>query len=319
MKGLLKVLDYFVLTQKSRTKKNIEEAILRVIVFFDVFSFPLTSLEIWKYIDLDCDLKDVLDVLDSEKKWTSNGVFYFLSGREEIVSERLNRYNHSNRKLKKALRISRVFSFIPWIKMIAIGNIIGSDNLKDGSDIDFFIICEKNRVWLSRFISTSIVKVLGLRPKVNDVRDKFCLSFYIGEDAMDLKQFFLSNTEDLYFRYWFAGLKVIYEQGDIYDRFIEANQQIVESIPNWQKTRNSQDMILAKKKLFYKDVLDLFFGGLENTFKKIQLKILPNDLREAMNKSTRVVINDSVLKMHVFDRRKIFIDKYKKNLININK
>ncbi|MFH0972736.1 MAG: hypothetical protein V1768_01930, partial [Patescibacteria group bacterium] len=53
-------------------------------------------------------------------------------------------------------------------------------------------------------------------------------------------------------------------------------------------------------------------GKLEKCFKKIQLKIMPRQLKEMANKNTKVVINDKILKLHVNDRR----DKYRKAFLN---
>jgi hypothetical protein len=39
---------------------------------------------------------------------------------------------------------------IPWISFIGVGNVIGANNAKNESDIDFFIITRpKNRIWIS--------------------------------------------------------------------------------------------------------------------------------------------------------------------------
>ena len=122
-------------------QEKIKEAIIEIIVFFDVFSFPLTSFEIWQYLPYKCTLKEVNDILLEKIEYIdSDGVFYYLRGKHENIQERNRRYNHSNRKIKRARRIAKLFSFLPWIKLIAVANLIGADNLKDSSDIDLFIV-----------------------------------------------------------------------------------------------------------------------------------------------------------------------------------
>jgi hypothetical protein len=186
---------------KRDMTNNLEEAILMVIVFFDMFDYPLTSFEIWKFLNVKCELYDVLEVLVEIKNINFNNVntptllakrgqqkngFYFLAGREEIADLRVKRYNIADRKFKRAILIGRVFKIIPWIKMLAVGNIMGSNNSKDESDIDLFIISQKNRVWITRFFCVSIIKIFGIRPTTNNVRDKICLSFFVDEAALDL-------------------------------------------------------------------------------------------------------------------------------------
>ena len=122
-------------------KIELKEAITWLIAFFDKFDFPLTSFEVWRYLSVKCDYLDVLIILDNAcaAKLQRSGGFYFLRGRESIVATRMRRYNYANRKFKKALFFTRIFRFIPWVKMVAVGNIIGSSNMKNSGDIDFLL------------------------------------------------------------------------------------------------------------------------------------------------------------------------------------
>ena len=54
--------------------------------------------------------------------------------------------------------------------------------------------------------------------------------------------------------------------------------------------------------------------SLEKAAKKFQMKILPAALKELMNKDTRVIINDSILKLYLTDRRAEFMEKYEAKL-----
>ena len=133
-----------------QNKEAIINEIIRVLAFFDMFDHPLTWPELWRFLSIDCSMEKLKEVLDSrynlyanpsllDKIDKKNG-FYFLAGREEIFETRRRRYNYTDRKFKRAIKITKIFRLIPWIRMVAIGNIIGTDNLKDKSDIDFFII-----------------------------------------------------------------------------------------------------------------------------------------------------------------------------------
>ena len=300
--------------QEERKTKNIKEAIYKTIVFFDIFSYPLTSFEIWQYLEYKCSLSDVEDALleIDKERIESSDAYYFLKNRPNTTRTRARRYNYSDRKMKRALRVSRVFKFIPWVKMIAIGNIIGGNNLKDGSDIDFFIVTDRNRIWLTRFFTTMLTKFLLLRPKVNNVRDKICLSFYISADSLNLQSLHLNKDSDPYFVYWLANLIPIYQQNNFYNTFLEKNIWLRRTLPNWEPLHVSCHRDISQNNSFaYKEIIDLFVGGLEKESRNFQLKILPNDLRELMNMDSRVVISDSVLKLHVKDRRQKYL-----NLLN---
>lgn len=309
---------------------EIKEAIIKVVAFFDMFDYVLTDVEIWRMLSIKCDLTKVIGVL--EKLFLAGGMvenkngFYFLAGREKNIRVRLSRYNFTDRKFKRAILVAKIFRFVPWIKMIAVGNLLGAHNLKDSSDIDFFIIAEDKRIWLTRFFCTGIIKFLGLRPQADNSRDKICLSFYASEKAMDLKCLMLNNKKeagdmDIYFIYWLAGLTPIFGNNGAYNKFINANLWLKEYLPNWpsfaEASAGKQPRAWSKRRdasdplsEFYHDLISLFLGGLEPQFKAWQLKLLPPQLKNLMNQDSRVVINDNILKLHVNDRREKYREKY---------
>jgi len=314
--------------EKIKNQIQTQEAIIRTIAFFDMFDYPLTAWEAWKYCDIPSPRLDAIEPPLSRAGRTGSGEgtgvraeggFYFLPGREKIVETRKKRYNYSLRKLKRARLIAKVFKIIPWIKMIAVGNIIGSYNLKDESDIDLFIITEKNRIWLSRFGCVLITKILNLRPTPKNSRDKICLSFFVSEEKLNLKDLML-DEKDPYFVYWLAGLYPIYNANNTWTKFYEANSWLKNYLPNWQVGKFNNQFNAGKPwPKFYRLVIGLIFGWTEKLIKIFQLKVLAPELKSLMNKDTRVVINDQILKLHVLDRREHYRDLYYNKLNEILK
>ena len=293
----------------NKNKTSLQGAIVRTIAFFDLFSYPLTAEQVWKFLNVKCELGEILEILENMKSIEEKNGFYFLSGQEEIIKERMARYNKTDKKFKRALLIMKIFKFIPWIKMVAIGNIIGEHNLKERGDIDLFIITAKKRVWITRFFCVLITKVLRLRPTPGNTCNKICLSFFVSEDAMNLAN--LMMPDDIYFLHWLAGLVPIYDSNNVYEKFIDANFWLKNYLPNWQanEINYKRDAGRAKGRFYY-DVVDIFFGELESRLKNYQLKIMPRKLNKIMNIDTRVMTSDSVIKLHTNDRR----DYYKERL-----
>ncbi len=333
----------------EKNNYNIEEAIVGAIAFFDMFDYPLTDFEVWKFVNIKCNLSDIREALKELSSEASelnsiqnkNG-FYFLRGRSDTIEIRLKRYVYADRKFKRAMRVVKIFKLIPWIKMIAVSNVIGAHNLRDGSDIDLFIITANKKIWLTRFFCITIAQMLGLRPKEGDTRDKICLNFYVSEEAMNLEGLMLreeheeakllrfsANAEnrrslasfqsDIYFIYWLVNLIPIYEVDDMYKKFIWENNWIKNYFPNWQPVKMERRRYFRGRESKF-NILSLF-NGFENKFKKLQFKLMPNNLKELMNKDTRVVVSDSVLKLHVNDRRRGYCKRFQvkfKGLISDN-
>jgi len=283
-----------------------EEKILKTIIFFDLFEYPLTVYEIWQNLGSGPTLSDlsiILDRLVEGGRLATQKGFYFLNGREETVATRSRRYNHTARKLKIARRFAWFFRLCPFIEMMAVANSLGGYNLRPGSDIDFFIITRPGKIWLSRLYCTGLAKLLGSRPTARSKKDKICLSFYLSSDCLNLDDLFLAGG-DPYFSYWRQNLILLYNKKNVYQRFLRANGLgpedglKSEEIPSPGSVRPS---------------------GWERLAKKWQLKIMPAELKTEMNNSDGVIINNQILKLYRGDRRREIREKYGNKVAEIIK
>ncbi len=299
-----------------KSEINLNEAILKTIAFFDLFDYPLTAFEIYQYLGKKFALVEIMEVLAdgaagfSGRIESKNG-FYFLFGREETATIRQKRYNYARRKIKKAARFARLFSLIPFVKVIAVANSLGAHNLRDGSDIDFFIITAPRRLWLSRFYCAGLAKLLNSRPRAGQKRDKICLSFYIAADRLNLDDLKLPGG-DPYFDYWLKDLVLLYNKDKVYENFRAANG-LGGKVPDNRAVADGREF--SDNKILNESRLEIarpktFGDRLEKILKKIQLKIMPSALRAAMNNSDGVIVNDRVLKFYLRDRRREFKEKY---------
>lgn len=268
--------------------------VLGPLVFLDLFDFPLTAYEIWRYLGRRGSLPALISVLEklSPKIISQQDGFYFLNGRENIVEMRKIRYNYSGAKIKIAKRFARAFALLPFVKTVAVANFIGDHNLRQEGDIDFFIITSARRIWLSRLFCAGLTKLLNSRPTAKNKRDKICLSFYISQEHLDVRDLSLGD-DDPYFYYWLRGLLPIYDTDDFYQHFLAANE------------------LTAGVSLDIKEQTPSWLDGLEKLAKKWQLKIMSPALHQAMNNSDGVYISDSVLKLYLGDRRRLFATKFK--------
>ena len=281
-----------------KNAKDAREAIIKLIAFFDLCDYPLTAYEIWEKVGQQCSLAEVSGLLDGEiskdmaaisQKWG----FYCLKGREGIVGTRMERHNHGARKLAIAKRFARLFSSCPSVMMVAMANAIGQNNLRDGSDIDFFIVSAPRRVWLTRLYCTGLAKLLNCRPKAGDKRDKICLSFYIAADRLCLDGLRLGD-DDPYLDHWRQSLVLLYNKEKTYERFLQANES-----PDIRTASTGE--VLPRS---------AFWDRLEALAKRFQLAIMPAGLKSLDHNSDGVVIGDSIIKLYQRDRRREYAEKY---------
>lgn len=296
-----------------------EKSILFAIAYFDIMDYPLAVTEIWKWLYFPVDnpaaeglrpsLSEILKILEDGQLIKSlvenQRGFYFLKNREDLVATRQERYILAEKKIRKAKLAAKFFRLIPGVKMVALCNSLAWTNAREESDIDFFIVTARNKIWTARFLTAGFLQLLGLRPSKNKTRDKICLSFFVDEDSLDLESLALDQP-DVYLIYWIAQLVPLYDRGGIYQKFWQVNAWVKDFLPNAFKR---DAMITAEKERPAGKA-----GAAEKFFRWLQMKILPKNLKETANRDSRVVITDRILKFHVNDRREEYKQEWIKRI-----
>ena len=302
----------------DETAKNI----LKTIIWFDLFEYPLSKEDFLKYCATATDLEAKLKELVDKSLIKNKDDFYFLPGREGIIATRKEREIESERKLKRARRAVKFLGILPFIKAVVVCNVLGYKNAKPESDIDFLIITAPGRIWTARWFATGFFKVLNLRPNKKTIRDKFCFSFYLAEDGLNLEN--IKLPDDPYLTWWFAGLIPLYDAGGVFEKFLNENEWVKKWLPNLcvipGLTRDPEKPFLdsgSRAGMTTKNLWQSFAAIWPDKFyKQIQLWIMPETLKEMANKNPGVIISDQILKFHLVDRRQEFAEKFKKRIMN---
>lgn len=309
---------------------SLENSILSTLAYFDIFDYPLTLMELYKWIYrartdgsvFPIGLHNISVALQSDrvrgKIETKNG-FYFFKGRQEIIQRRLNRFHIAHRKYKKVRIKIRVLSLVPFIRFIGICNSLSYANSAADDDIDIFIITKSGKIWWSRFFVVTLLKIMRARPKRGLSKDKICASFFISEGHLNIYDLALGK-KDIYFQYWITQIYPIYDAGGYYRRFCQANMWIRDCIPLWQGVIPIPQRQIVQCgfwkfayliKRFNECLISLpIICSLQDKVKRFQFKILPKNLKDLVNKDTRVVMNDEVLKFHDNDRRHEYLKRW---------
>ena len=312
----------------------IELFILNTITYFDLFDYPLTITDIYQYLYSggmqggNFSLLEIEDCLKNSRNLnkviTAERGFYFLKNREAIIKTRLERYNLTNQKYKIAIKAVRIFKYLPFIKLVAVCNSLGMNNANEESDVDLFIITEANRIWLSRLFLIAVIFILGLRPPKDKAKDKICLSYYITAEHLDLSDTRIL-ADDIYLIFWLATLTKLYERDDYLAKFYQANLWLKKYLPNFQVVEPGYRRRLEDK-FFNLRVYKLgeFICQGENgdyfdyLAKKLQLKYMSQKKKDlAVSQKNWVIINDTILKFHINDRRQYFLNLFEQRLNEI--
>lgn len=283
---------------------NLDSSIIKTITYFDLFDYPLTLLEIqkWLWQKEEKDLNKIKKALEESPQVDSREGFYFLKGREGIVRRRKDRYVIAQKKFKKRLPYIRLLTWLPHVRAIFVVNNMAIANAGPDSDIDLMIISKDDKIWTTRMFTTALMKLFGLRPTPEKNKDRLCLSIYLTENNLNLEKYRI-GPRDIHYTYWAGQIFPVYDPEDLAEKYTRENAWIKNSLPGSRGFRTAGPRRIRRTgpKRLGRALLSL--ASFEKTYKDWQLKKLPRNLKGLMNKDTRVVVNDKILKFHDNDPR----------------
>ncbi len=284
-----------------------QSSYIAALAYFDIFSFPLSrvELEVWQW---QTDNGFVNLPVEEDKG------FYFLAGKRDSTRERQRRYRISVSKLKRAKLFAKIFRLLPSVQMIAVCNSLGYFNARLDSDIDLFIIVKPGTVWLTRFWLQGILKLLRARPFDRGTRrDSICLTFFLTSDHLDIGHLQIAKP-DVYLHYWLTQLIPLYDPFGYYQQFLQANSYwLKKHLPNYLPYRPSR-RLQVKSSFFTNLFIPLTFSFWEKLARGLQLKIMPDKLKELAGKDSRVILSNNILKFHSEDNRLKYFNLWQKKI-----
>ena len=304
----------------------IKKRIIETLAWFDVFDTPLTKEEIqtwlWKQEATLLDVVDALETLCEKNEIGYEYGFYFLPDREEIVGRRQLSIPIIDKKMDIAKKAAKKLRWIPFFRAMFVCNTVASASASHCSDIDVFIVIRKGRLWLTRFFVTLTLTLFRLRRHGKYVANKICLSFYVTDEHLNLSDIVIDEP-DIYMAYWIDQLIPIYDPEDVRADILKQNAWVKELIPNafqefrlHPRWRVKNGTIGQKGKRMLETVWQGGYGDLlEKQAKGVQEKKMSMNFKSIKDEpDSRVVIDDTMLKFHENDRRKLFRDEWEERV-----
>lgn len=297
--------------------QSLQQSIRSTLCFFDLFDYPLTFDELKFYLlsPRHFEDRDLLKGIEEDQSIVHREGFYCLKGSEGHINTRKVRSDIAETYFKKLRRYLPFIKLLPFVEMVAVCNTLAIGCPTSKSDIDLFIISRTNRIFIVRTFTTILFHLLGVRRHGEKVAGRFCLSFFISDDAMDLSGL-LKGKDDIYFMYWFRTLRPLYGEKK-FRQFSAANLWANEYFGNTErevKTASNAFWSSGKFYRFFGIVGEFFYGGflgdiLEKYLSKRHLKRHEKKAVHLQGESS-VVVNSSMLKYHNVDRRSEYKQKF---------
>ena len=205
---------------------RIYRAIIKTLVYSDVFDYPLRKRELWKFLNIRAHINKVsfdkiLNQMVLEKKIETKNGLYFLNGKKVLVATRLERKKISVNKLEIAKKAAKIISFIPTVKLIGVSGSLSQRNARREDDIDFFIVTAHSSLWITRFFVNVLLLLTGYKRSIRDSRgmNLVCPNLFLSEDNLSLS----SSRRNLFSAREIAQLYILLDRDNTHEKFLTAN------------------------------------------------------------------------------------------------
>jgi predicted nucleotidyltransferase len=229
---------------------EINKDILAALAYFDMFSYPLTSSELFLFLQQKCRRQEFdisLKLMISSHVIYNFDNFYTLRNDRALITRRLKGNAKAAELIKIAHKVSAVLIRFPYVRGIAISGSLSKNYADEDSDIDLFIVTAKNRLWIARTLMHAFKKLTFLFNK----QHYFCMNYYVDERQLQI------NEKNIYTAIEVATLIPL--QGDaVFEQFYYENNWTQHYLPN-----NYLRLSIARpvKTGFFKKIAEALFSN----------------------------------------------------------
>ena len=237
---------------------SLREAIRWTVLYGSIFDYPLTREEVYRFLMAPGGSREEVeiaidDALGGGDGLATNGLFLYPQGRSDTVRTRLRRRENARRVWRRARVYARLMWTLPYVRMVAVTGALAMDNVEKGDDIDFMVVTEPGRLWVTRGMILILVRL------ARAWGDTLCPNYIISSRALRLEQ------QDPYTAHELAQMTPIHGR-QVAERLWAENAWCREFLPNARSrgdegTDDSLPGILMALKALGQAVLDQPLGS----------------------------------------------------------
>lgn len=283
---------------------------LRTLIYFDIFSYPLTRQEIFEYASLkDFSLQEGINTMEyllEQQLIDSHLGYYFIENERDKVAKRVAGNKMAAKRMKSARFFSSIIASFPFTRGVYISGSLSKGYMDENSDIDYFILTSPNRLWLCRTLLILFKKIFLLNSHKN-----FCINYLIDTDHLEIKE------RDIYTATEVALLLPMYNF-QLFEKFLNENSWVKECYPNYKQFKTLSVKGLPRVKKIAEKLLDNRFGDkMDNFFFKITSRFWETKHRkiDVTKPESELVWNKHVSKYNPRHFRLNVLDLFRKKIL----
>jgi hypothetical protein len=292
------------------------EDVIKTIAYFDVFRYPLTREQIYRFlprnaIDKGRLAESVQRLVEAGDLDEFNGYYFLPSEARDIVAQRIEDEKRAGHLMRYARRVSWLLKQFPFTRAVFITGSLSKDIAAANSDIDFMIVTSAGRLWICKILLTLFRKIFLLGST-----KYFCTNFYVAEHDYALSE------RNMYAAIELLTAKVMWNI-PAFTEFQQANSWANFFLPNCSPSIDPSVVLPQPRSWLQRlmeNVLDLFplasiDLSLMNRFKRHWEKQYRNLSDEQRTASFRTSPNAATVWKTDYSR--IVLDRYKNKLAEL--
>ncbi len=298
----------------------LRDRILSTLRFFDLQDYPLTLLELHKFLLADVEglkqhintqweligdyqsgqvgVDQIIQCLKTEcrNEIVQQNGFFCLAGRQEIIRRRQQSYFYGIKRQRLIRRFAKGLRHLPFVRGVALAGSQALGAQKADSDIDLLIIVDPKFLWLARTAVTAYFQVLGRRRHGQKIADRFCLNHYLAGVKT------IAELRNLYTACEYAKLlSLVYPQ--VITEFQQKNRGwIAAFLPNFEPMLAGEGQPSSAQKFLERMLGGKFGQWLERRLKNWQL---PKIRQEQF-----ILVRDDELSFHPQSKQRKLLQRF---------
>ncbi len=200
------------------------KSVLSTLVYFDIFNHPLKASELLEYTHHLSNNSDQLQenlafLVESKLIYFHKG-YYLLNPRFENVERRESGSLMAEKTWPKAYEQSVLISKFPYVRSVVISGSLSKGFMDKDSDIDFLIITEPGRLWITRSLLALYKKLF-----LFNSHKYFCVNYFIDTNNLTLPDKNIFIATELMFA-------IPVYNPDVHRKFLESNKWAMKYYPS---------------------------------------------------------------------------------------
>lgn len=239
----------------SRFRSDIlTESVVNTLLYFDIFHYPLTAAEIFQYLQTNhvqqSDVQARLDSLVNDSVLFRLGKFYSPQNNPELEVRRLRGNNLARHCLGLARKRAKLISHFPFVRAVMISGSLSKGYMDEKSDFDFFIVTEKERLWIARTLLVMYKRIF-----LFNSHKYFCVNYFLDSAHLEIEEKNLFTATEL------ATLIPIVDEGH-YPALMNTNRWLATFFPNYSPRTLADTLQVDKSKVkgFLESLINLLLG-----------------------------------------------------------